>query len=368
MFSSFVPVLLADRLSEDEESAPCTLRTMLWRPTFSKSATLQVRFGYAVVGLGHIAEYFLKGLRDSPTVAVTTLVSGDPVKAARLARRYGVPRVVGYDQMDSLRDDITVDAVYIATPVSTHRQLTERGAAAGKHVLCEKPLAATAADAVAMIAACRAAGVVLSVAYRCPHDPMHVRARELVRSGALGRVLRIESAYGIKLGGGWRTDPALAGGGSLYDVGIYCLNAARYLLGEDPVRVSHAQAVRDERGLEREVQWTSEFASGAKAVCTSSYVREMADTLRIVGERGWLQLAPAFGHRERFRLRGEVDGQTIDERTPKSLASHFRLEAEHLAAVVRGSATLLTPGEDGLADMVAMEAIYAAAHNPDPTR
>jgi predicted dehydrogenase len=330
------------------------------------AGTEDKRFGYAVVGLGHIADYFLEALQDSPTCSVTALVSGNAAKASSLAKKYRAPLTLGYEEVDSLRDHPQVDAVYLALPVSMHLELTRRAAAAGKHVLCEKPMASTAAEARAMIGACRTAGVTLSIAYRCPHTAVHQRARALIRSGVLGDDLRIESGFGFELKPGWRTDPALAGGGSLYDVGIYPLNAARYLLSEEPSGVREARAVCDSNGLEQAVSWISDFPSGATASCRSSYIEGIPDTLRVTGSRGTLLLAPAFSHRERLRLTGEyTDGSgaviKIDEQTPRGIPSQFRMEAEQLAAVVRDVAEPITPGEDGLADMVAMEAIYAAA-------
>ncbi len=327
-------------------------------------------FGYAVVGLGHIAEYFMDALEASPACGVTALVSGNPAKAAKLAAKYRVRQVLSYTEFDRIRDSPLIDAVYLALPVSMHREYTERAAAAGKHVLCEKPMAPTADDARAMITACQTAGVRLSIAYRCPFDGTHQRAREIVRSGALGDRLRIDSGFGFRLDPGWRTDPALAGGGSLFDVGIYPLNASRYLLGEEPNGVRDSRATCDANGLEQAINWTSTFPSGAEAACRSSYRELIRDTLRVSGSRGSLLLAPAFSHREQLRLQGQYTDATtgktvkIDEKTPRGAPSHFTLEAEHLAAVVREGLSPITPGEDGLADMIAMEAIYRAAGVP----
>jgi predicted dehydrogenase len=180
----------------------------------------------------------------------------------------------------------------------------------------------------------------------------------------------MEGAFGFPLeAADWRGNAAAGGGGSLWDVGVYPLNAARFLLAEDPVAVEDARAVCDAAGLERSIAWTSVFASGARAACTSSYDTKIPDTMRILGEGGSLMMAPAFSHRERYALRGQLnDGTVVDERTPTSEPSEFRMEAEALARSVLHGEPLLTPGEDGLADMVAMEAIYAAAGVPFPPR
>ena len=324
-------------------------------------------FGYAVVGLGRIAESFLKGLRDSPTVRVTALVSGDPAKAERLAKQYGVPHTCGYGDMNALRERPDIHAVYLALPVSMHREFTPHAAMAGKHVLVEKPMAGTAEDCRAMIASCRAAGVLLSVAYRCPYDPMHQRALALVQSGALGTLQRMESSFGFALDpDDWRRDAALGGGGSLYDVGIYPLNAARYFAGAEPVAAT-ATATTDAHGLEMAIDWVSRFPSGVEAYCRSSYLERLSADFSLHGTGGTLRLDPAFSHREPIRLRGTVtdpatgNALTVNETAPRETPSHFRLEAEALARSATEGAPLPTPGEDGLRDLEAMEAIYAAA-------
>lgn len=324
-------------------------------------------FGFAVVGLGRIAEHFLKAIADSSTVRATALVSGSPHKAAKLARQYNVPHTCTYAGFDSLRDRVDVHAVYLALPVSMHREFTARAAAAGKHVLVEKPMADTAEDCRAMIAGCHAANVFLSVAYRCPYDPLHQEVRDLLRAGALGTIERIDSQFGFPLDpADWRYQPGLAGGGSLYDVGIYPLNAARFMLGENPA--SHtAIATTDSNGLETSIDWTSQFPSGTTLHCRSSYLQKLADTFTVTGTAGTLTLKPAFSHRERIHLHGHYTDPVgikrieIDEATSPNLPSHFRLEAEHLAACAQTGSPLLTPGEDGLHDLQAMEQIYAAA-------
>lgn len=336
-------------------------------------------FGYAVVGLGRIAEHFLNGIRTSPTVRATALVSGDAAKAGKLAARYNVPHTSTYADFDQLRDNPDVHAVYIALPVSMHAEFTARAAAAGKHVLVEKPMAPTAADCQSMIDSCRAAGVLLSVAYRCPYDPMHQRALHLLRTGAIGTLERMESNFGFALeADDWRNTPGLAGGGSLYDVGIYCLNAARYFTGSEPAG-EHATATTSPLGLETSIDWTSTFAPPPRPANSkgdpvpvvghfhSSYLERFNGQFTLHGTDGTLTLAPAFAHREPIRLRGTVQNRSggapthIHEQPPKDTPSHFRLEAEALARSAQTGAPLPTPGEDGLHDLQAMQRIYAAA-------
>lgn len=323
------------------------------------------KFGFAVVGLGHIAKPFLEELQGSTTCRVAALVSGDRAKAAAMAKKYGVDATYSYADFDRIANNKAVDAVYLALPVSLHRDYTERAAAAGKHVLCEKPMAATSADAEAMIAACRAAEVRLGIAYRCPHTETHKRLRELVQTGVFGPLasLRIESGFGFELKPGWRDEGKLAGGGSLWDVGIYPLNAARFLLGEEPVAVEDAAATCDVNGMEREVRWTSVFPSGARAVCSSSYMRDIADTLRVSGELGSVVMDPAYGWQKPYETHGMLNGSDIQERQQKG-AAEFRLEAEEMAAAVREERDTICPGEDGLADLRVMEAVYRAARVP----
>src|ERR1700732_3052990 len=200
----------------------------------SLAQTAGRKVGYCVIGLGRIADHFMRGTRDSSTSQITGLVSGHRDKALRLAKEYGVPEssIYSYEQMDAIRDNKTIDAVYVALPNSMHAEYTIRAAKAGKHVLCEKPMSTSVADAEAMIAACKAARVKLMIAYRCHYEPTNLKAIRLIREGALGRVQAIESTFGFNIAPGeWRLSKKLAGGGPLLDVGIYSLNACRYLTG-----------------------------------------------------------------------------------------------------------------------------------------
>ena len=325
------------------------------------------RFGYAVVGLGRIAEHFLRGIQDSPAVCTAALVSGDADKAGKLAKRYDVPFTCRYDDFESLESRADVQAVYLALPVSMHREYTERAARIGKHVFVEKPMGSDVAECRRMVDDCARAGVLLSVAYRCPFDPMHQKLRSLMASGALGRVERIESTFGFPLpADDWRWNGALAGGGSAYDVGVYPLNAARFLMGAEP-EITAATATCNASGMESSVAWTMRFPDGTVAECKSSYVDKLPGVLTVRGTGGVLTLDPAFAHREPIRMAGwytdPESGRRVDVKTasPADTPSHFRLEAEHLAECVRTGQPVITSGEDGLRDMELIAEIYRQA-------
>src|SRR5215469_10502117 len=202
-------------------------------PTLSaQDATRQTR--YAVIGLGRIAGHFMPGSLNTSNSAITGLVSGHRDKADRIAAQYNVPAssIYNYENFDEIAHNPSIDAVYVALPNSMHAEYTIRAAKAGKHVLCEKPMSTTVAEAESMIAACKAANVKLMIAYRCHYEPTNLKAVKLIRDGALGAVQAIESAFGFNIAPGeWRINKKLAGGGPLFDVGIYSLNACRYLTG-----------------------------------------------------------------------------------------------------------------------------------------
>src|ERR1700731_3850337 len=154
------------------------------------------KVGYCVIGLGTIADHFMRGVQTSSNSKITGLVSGHRDKAERIAAQYGVPKssIYSYEDMDKFRDNKTIDAVYVALPNSMHAEYTIRSAKAGKHVLCEKPMATSVTDAQAMIDACKAASVKLMIAYRCHYETTNLAAVKLIRSGALGQVQSIQSA------------------------------------------------------------------------------------------------------------------------------------------------------------------------------
>ncbi|MGB8259099.1 MAG: Gfo/Idh/MocA family oxidoreductase [Terracidiphilus sp.] len=326
--------------------------------------------GYAVIGLGRIAGHFIAGVRNSTNSRITALVSGHRGKAERIAAAEGVPAdsIYSYENFDEIARNPAVQAVYVALPNSMHAEYTIRAARAGKHVLCEKPMSTSVNDAERMIAACKEANVKLMIAYRCHYEPTNLRAIELIRSGALGQVQTIESTFGFDISPGeWRLNRKLAGGGPLFDVGIYSLNACRYLTGEEPAEISATASTIDHDGrfneVEENVSWTMRFPSGIVAACNTTYGAQMDGYFRVHGPKGWLEVDNAFVY-EGLRLRAEFGSTKLDEPNPARDPSHFQAEAEHFSHCVQNGLEPKSPGEEGLRDMRYIAAIYRSAGIP----
>ncbi|MGA2049958.1 MAG: Gfo/Idh/MocA family oxidoreductase [Terracidiphilus sp.] len=323
--------------------------------------------GYAVIGLGRIAGHFMPGTRATTNSQITALVSGHRDKADRIAAEYGIPStcIYSYENFDQIANNPAVDAVYVALPNSLHAEYTIRAAKAGKHVLCEKPMSTNVAEAEKMIAACKAANVKLMIAYRCHYEPTNLKAVSMIREGSLGKVQAIESAFGFDMGPNeWRTNKKLAGGGPVFDVGIYSLNACRYLTGEEPQHISAYASTIDHdprfAEVEENVSWTMRFPSGIVATCATTYGASMPGYFRVYGSKGWLQVDQAFVY-EGLRLRAEFEGTQIDELNPARDPSHFQAEAEHFSHCIQNNLQPKSPGEEGLRDMRYITQIYSSA-------
>jgi predicted dehydrogenase len=323
--------------------------------------------GYCVIGLGRIAGHFMPAVRNTTNSQITGLVSGHRDKAERIAAEYGVPAssIYNYENFDEIAHNRAIDAVYVALPNSMHAEYTIRAAKAGKHVLCEKPMSTNVADAEAMIAACKAAHVKLMIAYRCHYEPTNLKAIQLIRTGAVGQVQAIESSFGFNISPGeWRLSKKLAGGGPLFDVGIYSLNACRYLTGEEPAQIAAYASVIDQDGrfkeVEENVSWTMKFPSGIVASCDTTYGGDMEGYYRVHGSKGWLEVDSAFVY-EGLRLRADYSGVQLDELNPARDPSQFQAEAEHFSHCIQNGLQPQSPGEEGLRDMRYITQIYRAA-------
>ncbi|MDP9162575.1 MAG: Gfo/Idh/MocA family oxidoreductase [Pseudomonadota bacterium] len=336
------------------------------------------RVGFAVVGLGKLAlENILPAFAQSKLAKPVALVSGTPDKLAAVARQYGIDpgSCYSYDDMARLRENAAVQAVYVVTPNALHRRDVLAAAAAGKHVLCEKPMATSPRECRDMIAATRAANVKLMIAYRMQYQPHAREAIKMARGGKLGTVVLMDLINNQNQGDPtqWRQKRALAGGGSLPDVGLYCLNTARAILGEEPSEVSAMiwSPPGDPRFTEVEdnVSFTLRFPSGAIANCLTSYGTHELRRLKLMGTSAWLEMENAFSYEgQRLRVAELVAGKDqVAERTIPA-KNQFALELDHFADCVRSGRVPRTPGEEGLQDHLIMEAIYASAKSGRPVR
>jgi predicted dehydrogenase len=336
------------------------------------------RVGFAIVGLGHLSlEELLPAFGACKKAKVTALVSGNRDKALKVAKQYGVPEksIYSYQTYDQLRDNPDVQVIYIVLPNGLHEEFVVRGAQAGKHILCEKPMANSSAECRRMIEACRAANRKLMIAYRIQYEPHNRLVRELVRKKEYGTVKLIEASNGQNSANPdhWRHKRALAGGGALPDIGIYCLNTIRFLLGEEPSEVMGYQYSTPGdprfREVEEQVTWQMRFPSGIQANCATGYGYHEHRQYRVLAERGWLMMQPAFAYRGLQLKRGYAeDKKELNEEVGLMEKNQFALEMDHMAECVQQNKNPFTPGEEGLQDHLLMEAIYQSAREGRPVK
>lgn len=334
------------------------------------------RLGWALVGLGKFTlGEILPAFGDCRLSAPVALVSGSPDKARDIGARYGIRALYGYQDFDRIRDDPAIDVVYVILPNAMHAEYAIRALRAGKHVFCEKPMAVSVEECERMIRAAEDAGRRLGVAYRAHFEPHNVRALEMLRAGEIGTLRRFESMHGRPLDPSepadqWRAKRALAGGGSLYDIGIYALNAARMFTGEEPTEVSASihTPPGDPRFAEVEdlVSFRLRFPSGVIADCSSSYSIQEQKNYQLYGTKGALRLDPATDyHRNTLMLKAEKREVQI-QAEPASL--QFSREIDGFSEAVASGREHRTPGEDGLRDVRLMQAIYRSAREGRPVK
>jgi predicted dehydrogenase len=325
------------------------------------------RVGYAVVGLGRIAEHaVLPAFREARKSRLIALVSGDAGKAKRLARKFRASQYATYDRFEDCLRNPEIEAVYISTNNSTHAEWALRAAAAGKHVLCEKPLAKTVEECRQMVEACRRHRVKLMSAYRKYFEPSCVALKKLIDGGKLGRLKLIHSAFTFNLPPQqvWHLSRELAGGGSLWDVGIYCINTTRWLTGLEPVEATgHSWTAEPERfkEIDESIAFQLTFPGGLYVQASSSFAAAKASFLQIHGEKGWAALDPAFAYNEERRLFGQI-GQKWFGKVYEPV-EEFHFELDHLAECIRNNREPEPDGVTGLRDVAVMEAIYEAAES-----
>jgi len=322
---------------------------------------------FALVGLGNFARgEVLPAMADTEFCTVTALVSGSSEKAAATADEFDVDVTMDYEAFADGEATDAYDAVYVAGPNAYHLDHARAAAEHGKHVLCEKPLEATADRAREAVRVCEEAGVTLMVGYRPQVDPVLRRLRELVRDGGLGDPVQFHGWFtGHILAGGdedqWRLDPGTAGGGALFDVGVYPLNAVRFLLDADPVAVQATTHTPEEafEGVDQHVAFQLEFPDAVTASCSASYGAQADDRFHLIGTDGRVEMRPAFDSTVRPTLSFEFGDERVEYTAP--FVDEIAEEFDYFAHCVRTGRTPEPDGRDGVVDLDVAAAVYESA-------
>jgi predicted dehydrogenase len=332
---------------------------------------MQGKVRYAVVGLGHIAQVAVlpafAHAKQNSTLA--GLVSNNRTKLRELSRRYRVEHTYTYDEYDDCLKSGAVDAVYIALPNSMHAEYSIRAAQAGVHVLCEKPMAVTAKECLAMIRAAEKHRVKLMVAYRLHFEQANLKAAELAKSRKLGQLRFFTSAFSLQVRPGNIRTKAELGGGTLYDLGIYCINAARYLFQEEPTEVFAFSAARDDprfKNIDEMTVASLRFPDDRLASFTSSFGATDVSSYELVGTKGSVRLDPAYEYAFPLKLFVTIDGRTKAQTFPKR--DQFAPELLYFSDCILKNVEPEPSGREGLADVRTIEALYRSAKMGKPIK
>lgn len=317
----------------------------------------------AIMGLGSYANRVADAMKDSKRTKVAGVISGTPQKIKDWQQRFSIPdkNCYNYENFDRIRDNKDIDAVYIITPNALHHPQTIRVANAGKHVICEKPMAINAQQAQEMVDACRKNGVKLLIGYRMHFEPKTLEVVRMRREGEFGKILFFQGLSGFRIGdpGQWRLTKDLAGGGALMDIGIYSVNGARYMVGEEPVWVTAQETKTDpqkfKEGVDETITFQLGFPGGAIASCLSTYSMSNLDRFFLNGEKGFAELQPATGY-------GPIKGRTHKGELTQPHITHQTLQMDAMAEIILDGKKAVVPvdGEEGVKDMKILDAIYEA--------
>lgn len=322
------------------------------------------KLGIALVGLGNYSTGQLApALQDTKLCKLTGIVTGTPSKEKEWSDRYGIPQdnIYNYDTYDRIIDNPDIDIIYVVLPNSMHAEYTIRAAKAGKHVICEKPMATSVADAEAMVAACRENDRKLAIGYRLHYDPHHEEVMRLGRNKVFGPVQKMEGDFAFNIGNNphvWRLDREMAGGGPLMDIGLYAIQASLYTVPELPIAVTARKETNNKElfsEVEESIAWELEFPGGLVAKGASSYSKR-ANYHRAEASDGRFEVQPAYSY---SGIRGETSEGKMDFPQVNQQCLQMDAFANHLL----NGAENRVPGEMGLRDVKVLYAIYEAAES-----
>lgn len=319
------------------------------------------KLGVALVGLGYYSTDLLApALQLTQNVYLAGIVTGTPEKAEKWKQKYSIPEknIYNYDNFDTIANNPDIDVIYVVLPNSMHEEYTIRAAKAGKHVWCEKPMAVTAEECLRMIDACSQNKVKLSIGYRMQHEPNTQKIMEFAKTKKYGDIKTVSASAGFFNGSKdhWKLQKAM-GGGAMYDMGVYSLNAARYSTGLEPVAVTAKQSTtRPEiyTEVDETMIFDLEFPGGVKANCETSF-GENLQTLQVNASKGWYKLDPFSSYKG-------IDGITSDGiKLNAVIPNQQARQMDDDALAILNKTSVMVPGEEGLKDVKVVEAIYKSA-------
>lgn len=317
----------------------------------------------AIMGLGSYANRVADAMKSCKRARITGVISGTPSKIKDWQSRFNIPdkNCYNYENFDAIKDNPDIDAVYIITPNALHHPQALRVAAAGKHVICEKPMSINAQEGREMIEACERAGVHLLIGYRMHFEANTLEIVRMRREGELGQIRFFQGLSGFKIGDPtqWRLNRELAGGGAMMDIGIYAINGSRYMVGEEPIWVT-AQEVKTDpvkfrEGVDETITFQLGFPSGAIASCLSTYNMNYLDKFYLNGDKGFAEMQPSTGY-------GPIRSWTHKGRLDLPHVTHQTTQMDEMAAMILDGKKAIIPvdGEEGWKDMVIIDAIFEA--------
>ncbi|HEY5746504.1 MAG TPA: Gfo/Idh/MocA family oxidoreductase [Chryseolinea sp.] len=317
----------------------------------------------AILGLGSYGERVAEAMKDCQRAKLVGVVSGTPAKVKTWQGKYGIPEknCYNYETLEQIKNNPDIDAVYIITPNGLHKDFCLRVAKAGKHVICEKPMANDAKEAQQMVDACKAAKVKLLIGYRMHFEPITLDIVHKRKAGDFGKVLFFQGLSGFIIGDPtqWRLNKKLAGGGAMMDIGIYSINGSRYMIGEDPIWVT-AQEVKTnpekfKEGVDETITFQLGFPGGAVASCLSTYSLNNLDRFFLDGDKGFAEMGPSTGY-------GPIKGRTNKGEVTYPHVTHQTVQMDEMSDIILKGKQPEIPvdGEEGLKDMKIVDAIFQA--------
>jgi predicted dehydrogenase len=352
-----------------------TLPSFITQPEKIRKVYTGKKLNIALCGLGNYASMLATGIEISEYCNLAGIVTGSPEKADKWKKQYNIPEknIYNYQNFDEIANNKDIDLVYVVLPNGLHKDFVIRSAKTGKNVITEKPMAISVKECEEMIKACNDNNVQLAIGYRLHYEPTHIEIKRLGQEKVYGQVRFIEASLGYKTydtldknlnadknyQDDWRLNKKLSGGGPLMDLGIYCIQASRYILGEEPIAITAQFGTINNKNrfseVEESISWQMEFASGAVSNCNTSCGYNI-DRLYASADEGTFELSPALSY-------GPFEGKTSDKILKFPIINQQQTQIDKICKVLLENKKLPNhiTGAEGLKDLKIIEAIYECA-------